>query len=878
MPMYRLYPFTFLKNSIFNKIKTAGRHSGLRISSCLRWIIALWILPAVLSAQHIPTPAAFLGYQLGEQFTTHDRIVRYFETVAAQAADRCKLIPYGQTYEGRPLLVMAVASPENLKRLEEIRTNNLKITGLLPGTAEAAQPAIVWLSYNVHGNEAVSSEAVMQVLYELVDPNNAEAQSWLKNVVVLLDPCLNPDGHERYVQWYKQVANQPYQPSPYAREHYEPWPSGRFNHYLFDLNRDWAWQTQQETQQRVALYNAWMPHLHADFHEMGPESPYYFAPSAKPYHEGLTPWQRQFQQRIGEANRKYFDKNYWLYYTRERFDLLYPSFGDTWPSFNGAIGMTYEQGGSGRAGLGILTSEGDTLTLTKRITHHVAASRASIEVVAAQPDEVIKEFRNYFTQARNNPAGAYKSYVIKTTGAEGKIKNLTELFSRNGIRFGYASKGASLNGFNYATGKSESAKIEDNDLIISAYQPKSALVRVLFDPSPVLEDTLTYDLTSWAIPYAYGITAYGLKARFPENNISAQPKTPTPAATASVIAKPYAYLSAWKDLRDVQFLAALLKQKIKLRNAETSFEMNGKSYAPGTLVITRTGNEAMGDAFDRIVAEQAKAFGVTLTPVATGFVDKGSDFGSDFVHFIKAPRIALVSGNTISIDGFSSAWHFFEQQIGYPVTVLDVSRLNVTPLQHFDVLILPSGSYSGVWNDRMTARLKDWIQEGGRVIALEYAAEVLGEKSDFEWNKKADEKATPRKVDSPSDTLKTYAQREREQLTGEVQGSVYRVTLDVTHPLAFGYEPTYYALLRNNSTFDLMKKDWNVGYLQSGAYVSGHVGNKIKSKLQNSAIFGVQEIGRGQVIYLAENPLFRAFWQQGKLLFGNALFMVGQAH
>ncbi|MDJ1467403.1 M14 family metallopeptidase [Xanthocytophaga flava] len=838
-------------------------------------VILLSFHPA--TAQNVPTPEKFLGYKLGDQFTPHDRLVRYFETIASQATDRCKLVPYGQTYEGRPLMVMVVATPENINRLEEIRTNNLKITGLVSGTPSSVQPAIVWLSYNVHGNEAVSSEAVMQVLYDLVNPANAEMQGWLKNMVVLLDPCLNPDGHERYVQWYKQVANFPYQPLPFSREHQEPWPGGRFNHYLFDLNRDWAWQTQQETQQRVALYNQWMPHLHADFHEMGPESPYYFAPSAKPYHEALTPWQRQFQQHIGEANRKYFDKNYWLYFTREKYDLLYPSFGDTWPSFNGAIGMTYEQGGSGRAGLGYLTSEGDTLTLTKRIAHHVAASYASIEAVASRGDQVLKEFKTYFDQSRNNPQGAYKGYLIKAKGDESKIQSIAQLLDRNGIRYGYANKGGSVKGFNYATGKSEAAKIEENDLVISAYQPKSVMLRALFDPKPMLEDSLTYDLTSWAIPYAFGVKAYGLSDAIASGNTSDKPKNTT-SAQSPVVVKPYAYLVEWKDLRDVQFLSALLKKKIKIRNSEVAFEMNGKTFAPGTLLITRTGNEALGEAFDTFITDQAKLAGIIPTPVSTGFVDKGFDFGSDYNHFIKAPRIGLVTGSGISTDGFSSTWHFFEQQIHYPISVIDVSRLGSVPLQQLDILILPSGSYSGVWNERMINKLKEWIQDGGKVIAIENAAEILGEKTDFEWKKKEEAKPAPKKVNSPADTLKIYGHRDREYIAEDIQGSVYQVTLDNTHPLAFGYEKNIAILFRNNSPYELMKKGWNVGYLQTTNYTAGHVGYKTKAKLQNSAIFGVQEMGRGQIIYMAENPIFRAFWHGGKLLFGNAVFMVGQAY
>ena len=248
-------------------------------------LFASWQAPAQTTpptSATLQSPAQFLGYNLGERFTPHHRILAYAEAVARQIPNRVKLIPYGTTYEGRQLMVVVVASAANLTRLEEIRTNNLKRTGLLDGSPTATNsPTIAWLSYNVHGNEAVSSEAFMAVLHRLLDSNDAVTQKVMNTTVVLLDPGLNPDGHDRYVNWYNQMMGRLADPTPFAREHSEPWPGGRYTHYLFDPNRDWAWQTQETSQQRMALYQQWMPHLHADFHEMGVESPYYFAPSAK---------------------------------------------------------------------------------------------------------------------------------------------------------------------------------------------------------------------------------------------------------------------------------------------------------------------------------------------------------------------------------------------------------------------------------------------------------------------------------------------------------------------------------------------------------------------------------------------------------------------
>jgi hypothetical protein len=840
-------------------------------------LLVLLCVQVAVAQEPLQSPDQFLGYQLGKQFTTHNRILDYVNYLAAQAPNRMKVEQYGQTYEGRPLLLAYVASDENLPRLEQIRENNLRQAGVQNGQVQGNQPAIVWLSYNIHGNESVSSEAVMQVLYDLVNPNNAQTKQWLQNTVVILDPCVNPDGRERYVQWYKQAANQGGNASPYAWEHYEPWPGGRPNHYYFDLNRDWAWQTQIESKQRLTQYNSWLPQVHADFHEMGAEAPYYFSPAAKPFHESITPWQRQFQNTIGDYNRQYFDKNNWLYFTRESFDLFYPSYGDTYPTYNGAIGMTYEQGGSGRAGLAYQKQDGDTLTLTDRIAHHVAASQATIQAASEKADQLKQEFRKYYDNNLKNPTGDFKAFVIKADGkSASNLKLLTEYMDRQGIQYGYARKSSSSRGFNYSTGKSESVRVQQNDLIISMYQPKSTLVKVLFEPHAVLEDSLTYDITSWSLPYAYGVQAYALKSRIDVNT----DKPATPASTAISIERPYAYLVRWTNLQDLKFLTALMQQNVKVRQAEKPFETNGQKYEPGTLIITRNGNEGLGDKLDATVRELAKQLEVNLGATSTGFVSSGADFGSGSVRYLKQPKVALLSGEGVSPYGFGEVWHYFEQQIRYPVTVLNTSYFSSVPLHEFDVLILPTGSYSRVLNEETLEKVKDWVNAGGKLIAMESAAGFLAGKKDFNLKKKSQEEADKAKAkekeEEPYKNLRSYADRERALLEDEVQGSIYRVDLDKTHPLAFGYGDTYFALVRSADTFSFLEKGWNVGVLKKDNYTTGFVGAKSKQKLQDALILGTQDMGQGQVVYLADNPLFRGFWQGGKLLFGNAVFLVGQ--
>lgn len=863
---------------------------------CLNFLLKAQPAPATTT---LTSPQEFLGYRVGERFTPHHRVLAYAEQIARQAPDRVRLLPYGQTYEGRQLMAVAIASEANMARLDDIRTNNLKRIGLAEGTASAGttSPAIAWISYNVHGNEAVSSETFMDVLYGLLDTKNAVSQKILNNAVVILDPGLNPDGHDRYVNWYNQMQGRVANPTPFAREHNEPWPGGRYTHYYFDPNRDWAWQTQEITQQRMALYHKWMPHLHADFHEMGVESPYYFAPSAKPYHEDITPFQREFQNTIGQYCSRYFDRNGWLYYTRERFDLFYPSYGDTWPTYNGAIGMTYEQGGSGRAGLAIQKADGDTLTLRQRIDHHVAASIATLESVADRAPDVVKAFGVYFDKARNSPVGPFKSYVIKSNGDAGRMTALRQLLDRNQIRYGLAGASASnstsdaaskgkkgrttggLSGFNYFTQKSESnLKITPEDLVISAYQPKSTLLKILFEPKSALEDSVTYDITAWSLPYAFGLTTYGLTTRLEPGAIAQLPTATADRPKSETQSPPYAYLARWQSMPSVQLLAGLLKQKIKVRAAEKPFELGGQTYPAGTLLITRAGNAGLGSRFDQLVQAEAQRLNVTITPVQTGFVTKGSDFGSDFVMALKAPRVGVVIGEGMSPTASGEVWHYFDQELQYPVTLINGNDLGTVDWTKLDLLVMPTGfSYSRILTDRTLTAIKTWVQGGGKLIAMERAADALMGKDGFDLKEKVEKDKGPKAKEKQSamDSLKVFADRERGAVSDETPGSIYRISLDTTHPLAFGLGTDYYALVQEAHNFEVLKDGWNVGYLKADNYVAGFAGRNAKEKLKNTLSMGVQPMGRGSVIYLADNPLFRGFWYSGKVLFGNAVFMVG---
>jgi hypothetical protein len=820
-------------------------------------ILFLGLTSAYVSAQ-APSPEEFLGYPLGSHFTPHQKVVDYFKKVAA-VNKNIKVQSYGKTYEGRELLLAVISDPANMDKLEQIRIANLNLTNADKSVAKLSkQPAIVWLSYNVHGNEANSTETSMRVLYTLAQAKDAQTKEWLKNTIVIIDPCLNPDGRERYVSNYNMVSGAIPNPDPTAREHSEPWPSGRPNHYYFDLNRDWAWQTQIETQQRLVAYHQWMPQVHVDFHEQSYNEPYYFAPAAEPVHQDITPWQRAFQVTVGKNNAKYFDENGWQYFTKERFDLLYPSYGDTYPLYNGAIGMTYEQGGI-RAGLAVLTADGDTLTLKDRIDHHFTTSMATIETVATHSEKLLIEFKKYFDQSATNPPGAFKTYIVKAQNIE-RLRKMADLLKRNHIAFAFGTE-RTLNGYNYETQKIEPFKVERNDLIVNLQQPRAVLANVLFEPQTVVTDSNTYDITAWALPYAYGLNAYGIKEAISGNYSFIEEKK----ESIPNINKPYAWVMPWNAVNDAQTLVALQKQKIKVRIAEEGFTIGSKVYTAGTLLIYRTENEKVNKDLAKLLTDISKNHNTSFYPISSGYVEKGKDFGSSVYRLLTAPKIAVVSGQEVSSQSVGEVWHFFEQELNYPITMISIQSVAYLDINKINVLILPDGSYS----DKLAEQLTPWISAGGKLILMEDAIGAIIGKRSFEIKKKEYAKKDEKEINE-----RKYSEKDKDDLQNAIPGAIYKVNIDQSHPLALGLGKYYYTLKTDEKIYEPLENGWNVGTLKANSYMAGVAGAKVKKKLETGLLFGVQQSGKGSIIYLGTDVLFRSFWENGKQMFTNALFLV----
>jgi len=818
-----------------------------------------------LCSGQLLSPNAFLPTAFGKQATPYHHVIEYFQYLA-QSSKQITITQYGTTHQDRPLMLAFISSQENLEKLEQLRTENVDLAyGKIKNPSETL-PSIVWVSMNVHGNEIGAVESSMQLAYELLDSEN---NTLFQNTIIILDPCLNPDGNARYSNWLRDISGEQLHPDYTDREHMEPWPTGRYNHYVYDLNRDWAWQTQRETQLRNKIYLSWLPHVHVDVHEMGVNEPYFFAPAAEPLHPFITQHQRSMQEKIGSDIANVFDQKNWLYYTRERFDLFYPSYGDTYPSFFGAVGMTYEQAGNTSAGRAIRIENGDTLTLQQRIDHHTAAVFSTIQTVSKRKSEFIKGFAQYFDTARNSPKGEFKSYLLKKNN---RLKALADLLDKNAISYSYATTKSSLpTAYHYQSKGNKTATIEPGDMIIQAAQTHGTMLQVLMEPKQTLTDSITYDITAWALPLAYGIEAFAVSSMI---TVSTTATAPT-MAMETLDPKAYGYVLPWNTTQSAQVLAQLHKANIKVRMAIKDVKQGINTFFRGTLLVTKADNPNFKN-LDQYLSSLSTPEN-TWTNILTGFTNTGGDLGGSAWELLKKPKALTIVGEGTTPTQTGEIWHFFDQKMGYPLSKVEFNKFSRVNLSDYNTLILPDGWYRFSETDHN--RISQWVQQGGKLILIEGPLSQFEEKPGFSLKKFAtteeeDQEEDAQKKKALSDRFESYENQERRYIKGNIPGAIVENKLDPTHPLAFGLGTTYYSLKTGAQYYKMLKQVWNVAYVPRDYKHFGFIGAEMKPKLSETVSFAVEEVGRGKAIYMVDNPLFRGFWETGNLLFANAVFLV----
>ena len=829
-------------------------------------VVLLFASVAAHAQQALPSPAEFLGYSIGERFTPYHRILSYFE----ELAERSNLITMrtiGTTYEDRPLVLATLTSAKNHASLEAIRAN---VTSLARGEGDPAMltkstPAIVWLAFGVHGNESSSAEASMTVAHALL--TNPDLTRLLDDLVVIIDPLENPDGRERYVQWFHRTRGVRANADPDAYEHQEPWPGGRFNHYLIDMNRDWAWQSQRETQARVAAYNEWHPQVFVDFHEMGFNSSYFFPPDAKPINANLPKTVEDWLDVFGRANAAEFSRRGWPFFVAERFDLFYPGYGDSWPSLHGAIGMTYEMAGGGRAGSTIEREDGTVLTLADRALRHFTTGIATVRTAAQHRAELL---RYTYDAARASIDGGKNTFLIASDSPN--FDALVGLLQKQGIRVDMLSASSTIRATRLDSDVAESRTFPAGTAVVSTRQPLGALANTLLEKAPVfskgfVEDQRAkteadepddfYDLTTWSLPLAMNVEGWVTQAP-----VTGTRELQKAAPSAFRVAQ-YGYLVDGLDPQLYRFAGKLLENGVRFSVVDSDINVGDRTHARGSLIILK-GNNAKD--LDARLQSIAQASGVSVVTLQSGWMG-GTSFGSEKVRHVKSPKIGLVGGAGTHPTSFGMLWHTLDVDTPIPHNVLSVESLRNLELHDYEVLIFPDGNYTDRLGKRGIEKLKQWVSEGGTIVAVKGASAFLRSK-DVEISK-LEPWEPPKEKNGDKD-----APAESERYNDfRVPGSAFRTTMNERSYLTFGVPRPPAVLVEGTGAFlPLPKKVDNILTIDpKEPLISGVAWDESLERIRGSVYVVSEPSGRGKVITFADDPHFRLFWRGTLPVFLNAV-------
>lgn len=810
----------------------------------------------------IPKPKDVIYHQVGEWHITHDRLVNYMQALAKAAPDRIKLEMMGFTYESRPQVLLIITSPKNHKNLEQIRQQHVALTD--PGKSSSLNidnmPIVVYIGHSIHGNEPSGANAALLSAYYLAAAQGKQIDELLDNVVILFDPSFNPDGLQRFSTWANQHKSKNLVTDPNSREFNEVWPGGRFNHYWFDLNRDWLPAQHVESQNRLKWFHYWKPNILTDHHEQGSNATFFFQPGVPSRVNPLTPSKNQeLTGKMAKFHAAFLDRIGSLYFTKENYDDFYYGKGSTYPDVNGAIGILFEQASS--RGHAQQTANG-ILTFPFTIKNQFTTTLSTLEAAKWLRKEFL-EWQRSFYKSVNAEASAYpvKAYVFGGENDQARTDIFVNMLRRHQIDVYNLNNSITADGNNYKKGSS---------FIVPANQNQFRLIRGIFEKTLNYKDSLFYDITAWTMPLAFGLP-YSELSSLQFNNGLLGEKISDELKTAGTVLggkSNYAYLMEWSEFYTPGVLYELQTAGINTKVSTVSFEMNingaNKHFDYGTIVIPVSMQNLSGQQIYDKLKTVAEKYGVNIQSVNTGNVISGSDLGSNRMVALTQPSIAMVVGAGVNPIDAGEVWHLLDQRFNIPVSHLESSMFNRADINKYNTLIMVGGIYP----DLNKEKLKAWVQNGGNLILTEEAVS---------WaSQNGISNVTMKKVRSATDSVQMLAYADRQQVEGaqQMSGAIFRAEVDLTHPLAYGYSKPYVSMFKANRVYMMKSKSPYATpfYYKNNPLQSGWVSKENYDAVKNSAAVVVNAIGSGKVISIADDPNFRAFWLGGSKLMMNAIF------
>jgi hypothetical protein len=883
----------------------------------------------------VPTPGSILGYEIGEYHTSYLGVVRYAEALARAVPDRVKLLPIGESYERRPMILLVVSSPANIARLDEIRADLARLTdprGLGDAEAEAIvkrTPAVAWSNFGNDGNESAAVEAALEMAYRLAASRGGEVERALEQVVAVLNLCHNPESRERFVAWYNAHQVGPRGTAdPQALEHRGPWGmDSNNNHYQIDLNRDSVWATQQETRNVIAAYRQWNPQTFIDHH--GETENFFFPPVALPVNPHIPAFHLEWLEVYGRAIAAASDRHGWSYFTGETFDEFYPGYWDAYPFFKGAIGFTFETNAGGYTGLRVERDDETVITLRDGVDKHVEGGLAVLLTTATQRERKLGDyFRFRKTAIEEGRAGPVRAYVIVPGSDPARAAALVETLMVHGIEVRRTTTDTALaRGRDYLTLTVKPRRIPAGSYVVPLDQPEKRMIQAILEPrteqqaeflaeerakrgfnrrrgkNVLAERQAFYDVTAWSLPYAYGVEAYQA-----EDPVDGERLEAPPVVAGAVRGGPArtAYLFDPRRLGSTTLALALLREGFKVAVARKAFTLDRHDWPQGTFVVRVERNP--GTLHERLPALAAAA-GVDVAAAGTAWTERGIDLGSAFVDSLKLPRVAVVADEPTRETSFGAVWYLLERRLGHPFTALRPQDLGTAELSRYNVLVLPDGpssQYKERIGEAAVQRLTAWVKDGGVVVCLKGAAGLAVDKK-VGWSKarllgprdedeKEDEKADAKKpeakpdekkadekkaapaargdeLETESDLEKQVARRQQE--TEYTPGAIFAAELEARHFLRYGYDDAPLpVLLQSSQVLTASPTGANVARIRKDSpRLAGFAWPEAEARLRGAAYLIDEPLGRGHVILFADDPNFRCFWRGLEKLFTNALLL-----
>lgn len=833
------------------------------LALCTQWAVAQtelsYYLPKETTySKEIPTPKEILGYEVGEWHVSHDQLVMYMRQMD-QASDRITMKEYGRTHENRPLYLLTVTSPENHKNIDQLKAKHVQLTD--PATSDkldiSNMPAVVWMGYSVHGNEPSGSNASLLAVYHLAAAQGPEIDKLLKETVILIDPSINPDGLNRFASWVNSHRSKNLISDPNSFEFNEVWPRGRTNHYWFDLNRDWLPLQHPESQGRLAKFHEWKPNVLTDHHEMGTNSTFFFQPGIPSRNHPLTPANNyKLTNKMGTYHAKALDKIGSLYYTEEDYDDFYYGKGSTYPDVNGSVGILFEQASSRGH---VQESANGELTFPFTIKNQFTTTLSTLEAAQAMRQELLAHQRDFYQQAMKEAKKAStKAYVFGSEKDKARAYHLANIISQHKVEI-YRPKDSFKVGNNTYT--------PDNAYIVPLEQPQYKLIEAMFEKRTTFQDSLFYDISAWTFPLAFDLEHETLTSRNFKSNLLGQKVNNPEMPKGEVIGgqSNYAYIFEWHGYYAPRALNTLLEKGVAAKVATDKFQLGseGKTFDYGTIMIPATGQKLNQEQLHSLLTKVAQENGINIYSMSTGLSQQGIKLGSRMMMSLEQPKILMLVGDGVNSYDVGEAWHLLDNRFNIKATLVTTDNFNRANLNRYNVIVMADGSYNSLSKEKM----RNWVQQGGTVVGMGEAIKWLSTNQIGNISIKKDDK---------TDTLsqKPYATLENTTGAQVIGGAIFETTLDLTHPIAYGYTDAQMPIFRSNTLFlERSKSPYaNPVMYTKNPLMAGYISKPNLQKLKGTPAVDISTLGSGRVIAMPDNPNFRAFWYGTNKLFLNSIF------